>query len=62
MLVTPFSKFAWSSNSSQIVYVAPGDVNDDIFIANSDGSNVINLTAALGNKERDPDWSLVLVP
>jgi len=62
MLVTPFSAFAWAPDSSQIVYVAPGNSNDDIFIANSDGSNATNLTETLGNRERDPDWSLVPIP
>jgi Tol biopolymer transport system component len=62
MLCTPSSAFGWSPNESRIVYVTPKNFSDDIYVANSDGANPINLTESLNSIERDPNWSLVPIP
>jgi Tol biopolymer transport system component len=51
----------WSPDGTKIVYrrYPPGQSHSDIFIANADGSNPINLTARISNTsyEAVPAWS-----
>jgi Tol biopolymer transport system component len=57
----------WSPDGTKIVYsrIPPGQSHSDIFVANADGSNPVNLTGRIGGRsadgtkpdERTPAWS-----
>jgi len=55
-LIEGGSNPSWSPNGSQIVYVAHDGHDNEIFIADADGSNPVNISNTDSDDE-DPDWS-----
>ncbi|MEX2323601.1 MAG: DPP IV N-terminal domain-containing protein [Acidimicrobiia bacterium] len=44
-------------DNGKIVFVSDWDGSRDVFVMNSDGSGLVNLTAAPGSEDYDPAWS-----
>jgi PKD repeat protein len=50
------SQPVWSPDNSKIAYVSNNTGNNEIYVMNADGTNVINVTND-GNNDVDPQWS-----
>ncbi|MGE3728490.1 MAG: TolB family protein, partial [Candidatus Sericytochromatia bacterium] len=48
---------ALSPNETKVIFVSNKEGNKDIFMANINGSNLVNLTNTPGVDETLPDWS-----
>jgi uncharacterized membrane protein len=48
---------AWSPQGNHIAFTSSRDSNNEIYVMNVDGSNLINLTNSPAN-DQDPTWSL----